>query len=935
MPQHNSGFESRAHLHAILAATTEFSIIATDIHGSITLLNAGAERMLGYRAVDLIGKQISALLHLEGAVIQLTRNEDAVERDWTYLRKDGSRLPVSLTMTAIHDEQGAITGYLHTAKDITPKDISDRKQADEVAHQQEFFLRERLKEATCLYAMSKLLEDERLTRDQLLQRVVTLLPPAFQHPETISARITLGEQDFTTPAFLKTAWILSAPIQIQGNAVGQVEVYYHAEQRAVDESPFLIEERYLVEDVAQRLGSAIDRKQAEEQFRLAVESSPNGMLLTNHEGVIIMVNAQVERWFGYDRHELIGQPIEVLLPERFRAQHPGQRTAFVHNPQARAMGVGRDLFGRRKDGSEFPLEIGLNPIQTAQGQQVLAAIVDITDRKTAELKLQQAAADLEHRNRELIVAHDKAMAATRAKSAFLASMSHEIRTPMNAIVGMTDLLQETPLRPDQEQYLQRLGRASTSLLDLINDILDISKIEAGHVKLESVPFDLHDLVDKTAEMMALRARAKSLELIALVHPDIPVFVTGDPTRLRQILVNLVSNAIKFTERGEVLIRLEPAESEPGAFRCSVTDTGIGIAKDQLHTIFDRFSQLDSSLTRKYGGSGLGLNITKHLVELMNGHIDVDSHPGSGSTFSFTVRLPEAPAPGTTPKPLTLDIRGRRILVVDDISTNRLVARFHLSQLGALVIEANSGAEALAELDRAQRRGEPIDLAIMDYHMPGMNGLELAQAIRERPAYASLPLVMHASDIRGEASQCRHELDIKAYAYKPVSRVRLLESLAVALGQPSSLPMPTANTPTQPGQESSTLPPLRILLVEDLEDNRDLVALFLKDTPCRIEIAENGEIAVQKFQSAAYDLVFMDIQMPVMDGRAATVAIREWEHEHHRPPTPILALTANALKEEADLSLAAGCTAHLTKPIKKSTLLTAIAQWTDPPKNHTA
>ncbi|MDH4083569.1 MAG: ATP-binding protein, partial [Nitrospira sp.] len=485
---------------------------------------------------------------------------------------------------------------------------------------------------------------------------------------------------------------------------------------------------------------------------------------------------------------------------------------------------------------------------------------------------------LELRNRDLVAAHDKAMAATRAKSAFLASMSHEIRTPMNAIVGMAELLQETPLAPDQGQYVGRLTRASTNLLELINDILDISKIESEQVTLESVPFDLHDLVDKTAEIMAVRARAKKLELVALVHPDVPVFVTGDPARLRQVLVNLVSNAIKFTERGEVVIRVEPAESESGSFRCSVTDTGIGIAQEQLQTIFDRFTQLDSSSTRKYGGSGLGLSITKRLVELMNGRIDVDSRPGVGSTFSFVVRLPEAPTPDTAPKPPVPDIRGRRILVVDDTSTNRLVARIHLSRLGALVIEADSGAAALAELDQAQRMGEPIVLAILDYHMPDMNGLELAQAIRERPAYASLPLIMHASDIRGEAYQGKDELGITAYAYKPVSRTRLLESLAIALSQPSSTPVPVATTPAQVDTESSVLPPLRILLVEDLEDNRDVVALFLKDTPYQIEEAENGAIAVQKFQSSEYDLVFMDMQMPVMDGLQATAAIRQWERE---------------------------------------------------------
>ncbi len=641
------------------------------------------------------------------------------------------------------------------------------------------------------------------------------------------------------------------------------------------------------------------------------------IIAMDQHGIITLVNAGAERMLGYRAHDLIGQPISAII-------------------QIEGTVVERESTYLCKNGSQVPVILTITAIHDEQGASTgsLHIAKDITAHKQAEDQLQQAAIDLERRNRELAAAHDRAMAATRAKSAFLASMSHEIRTPMHAIMGMADLLHETPLTPDQTQYIEQLDRASTSLLDLINDILDISKIEAGAVELESIPFNLHELVDKTTEMLALRARAKKIELIALVHPDVPVFVSGDPTRLRQIFINLVSNAIKFTEHGEVVMRVEPAESEPGVFRCSVTDTGIGIAPEQLQAIFDRFTQLDSSTTRKHGGSGLGLSITKHLVELMNSHIEVESRPGVGSTFSFVVRLTEAPTPDNTPKPPVPVIHGRRILIVDDTGTNRLVAQVHLSRLGALVIEADSGAAALAELDRAHRMGEPIDLAIVDYHMPGMNGLELARAIRERPAYASLPLIMHASDIRGAAAQCKLELDIMAYAYKPVSRARLLESLAIALGQPSSLPVPAANESIQPGQDSSTLPPLHILLVEDLEDNRQLVALFLKDTPYQIESAENGQVAVEKFQSGDYDLVFMDIQMPVMDGRAATMAIRQWEHERHRRPTPILALTANALKEEADLSLAAGCTAHLTKPIDKSTLLTAIADYAHTSKDRT-
>jgi CheY-like chemotaxis protein len=430
--------------------------------------------------------------------------------------------------------------------------------------------------------------------------------------------------------------------------------------------------------------------------------------------------------------------------------------------------------------------------------------------------------------------------------------------------------------------------------------------------------------------MAVRAHAKQLELVAFVHPNVPTWVLGDPTRLRQVFVNLVGNAIKFTERGEVVIRVEPDEADPTTLRCSVSDTGIGIPADKVGAIFESFTQVDSSTTRRYGGTGLGLSISKRLVELMGGHIGVRSEEGLGSKFSFVVRLQKTSTPATAPALPVLHIQGLRLLVVDDNETNRMIIREYLMRLRPVIIEAANGSEALAALDAAQQHGQLFDVAILDYQMPGMDGLELAQTIRERKDCPSLPLVMHASDMRGQPSQRARELGIAAYAYKPVSRMRLLESLSLALRQSPAAPVP--QTPGPSGQESAGLAPLRILLAEDLEDNRAIVRLFLKDTPYTIEEAENGLIALQKFQAGTYDLVFMDMQMPVMGGLEATVAIRAWEREQQRAPTPILALTANAFKEELDKTLAAGCTAHLTKPIKKKTLLTAIVQYAKPPSS---
>ncbi|MDH4301208.1 MAG: PAS domain S-box protein [Nitrospira sp.] len=676
-------------------------------------------------------------------------------------------------------------------------------------------------------------------------------------------------------------------------------------------------------DITERKQAEAMRREQEARLRAIVDHAVDGIITIDERGTIASFNPAAERLFGYHANEVIEQNVKILMPEPYRSEHDGYLANYHRTGQAKVIGTGSEVVGRHKDGSVFPLELAISEMRLGDRRFYTGLLRDITERKAAESKLEQAARDMEARNQELREAHKKSLAATKAKSEFLASMSHEIRTPMNAIVAMADLLHETPLSKEQQEYVGRFSRAATSLLDLINDILDISKIEAGQLGLESLTFDIHDLIDKIGEMMAIRAHAKQLEIATFVHPDVPTWVSGDPTRLRQVLVNLVGNAIKFTERGEVVLRVEPNQPDPGTLRCLISDTGIGIPADKVESIFESFTQVDSSTTRKYGGTGLGLSISKRLVELMGGHIEVDSTEGLGSTFSFVVPLPKAFIPRTASPSPAPDLRNRRLLIVDDSETNRMIVREHLKQFGPALVEADDGPSALRALDQAQRDGRPFDLAILDYHMPNMDGLDLARAVRERKDYASLPLVMYVSDMRGHSSESARELGIASCAYKPVSRKRLLESLAIALNQTPVVPDRQLSAAHQ---ESTSLLSCRILLVEDLEDNRDVIALFLKDTPYQLDMAENGTVALQKFQTGAYDLVLMDMQMPVMDGLEATAAIRQWEREQQRRPTPIVALTANAFKEEVDKSLAAGCTAHVTKPIKKKTLLTTITHY---------
>ncbi|OQW32868.1 MAG: hypothetical protein A4E19_05810 [Nitrospira sp. SG-bin1] len=676
-----------------------------------------------------------------------------------------------------------------------------------------------------------------------------------------------------------------------------------------------------VMDITERKWAEAGVWEREARLRAIVDHAVDGIITITERGVIESFNPAAERLFGYNSEEVCGQNVKILMPEPYQSQHDGYLAHYQQTGQAKIIGIGREVLGRRKNGSTFPLDLAVSEIRLGDRRLFTGITRDITERKAAESKLEQAAQDMEIRNQELTAAHEQSLAATQAKSEFLAFMSHEIRTPLNSMIAMADLLKGTSLSVEQQEYVGRFSRAATSLLDLLNDILDLSKIEAGHLELESTTFDLRDLIEKTAELMAVRAHAKRLELVAFVHPEIPTFVTGDPTRLRQVLVNLIGNAIKFTEHGEVVVRLVPDETHQNSIHCSVSDTGIGIPEDKLQIIFDRFTQVDSSTTRQYGGTGLGLSISKRIVELMGGRIQVESRLGAGTTFTFVVPLPEALGRDTLSPQPSLDLCGRRILVVDDIEINRVVIREYLSRWGASVIEADGGTAALTELDRAEREGQTIDLAVVDYHMTGMNGLGLGEAIRKRPRYTALPLIMLVSDMLGEASRQAAALRIASYTYKPISRKQLLEALAFALGLRPTVPV--AADHDQTGEQLGSLRPLHILLVEDLQENREVMKLYLKATPYRIEMAENGRIALEKFQASTYDLVFMDMQMPVMDGMQATAAIRRWERAQQRRPTPIVALTANAFKEEATKSLATGCTAHLTKPIKKQVLLDTI------------
>jgi len=943
-------------LQSAIFNSANFSSIATDARGVIQIFNVGAERMLGYTAAEVMNKITPADISdpqeviarakalsvelstpitpgFEALVFKASRGiEDIYEL--TYIRKDGSRFPAVVSVTALRDVESAIIGYLLIGTDNTA-----RKQAEDAllkagALQSAIFNSANFSSiATDARGVIQIFNvgAERMLGYTAAEVMNKITPADISDPQEVIARAAALSLELGTP-------ITPGFEALVFKASRGIEDIYELTYIRKDGSrfPAVVSVTALRDDQDAIIGylligtdntarrqveeeqKKLDQRLRDQQFytRSLIESNIDAIMTTDPAGIITDVNKQMEALTDCTRDELIGAPFKNYFTDPARAE------AGIKRVLGEKKLNNYELTVRARDGKETVVSYNATTFydRDRRLQGVFAAARDITERKGLDQVLEEKGVELE----SALLAAEKA---NLAKSDFLANMSHEIRTPMNAIIGMSHLALKTELTTRQRDYIRKIHGSGRHLLNIINDILDFSKIEAGQLTIEHAEFELEQVLDNVANLIAEKTTAKGLELIFEVDKDVPSRLIGDSLRLGQIFVNYSNNAVKFTAQGEIdiVIRVKEQTDRDVLLYCAVRDTGIGLTPEQAGRLFQRFSQADTSTTRQFGGTGLGLAISKKLAELMGGEVGVTSEPGKGSTFWFTALLGKGVGLQRERK-LSGSLLDKRVLVVDDNEHARLVLGTLLSDMRLQVDQAESGLEAIAAVARAEAARRPYEIVFIDWQMPDMDGIETARRLRALDLRRAPHMMMVTAYGREEAIKGAEDAGLEDVLIKPVNPSTLFDCVVRILGGASGTSRSVGEVPTGAFERLAAIQGARILLVEDNDLNQQVATEMLTDAGFIVDLADNGEIAVARLSAGDYDMVLMDMQMPVMDGVTATREIRKLTR---LADLPVVAMTANARQGDRDRCMAAGMNDHVAKPIEPDELWTALLKWIAP------